>query len=189
MRMNAPSEDQSLRQILSSLAFRERGVRAWRLAPACGVDEGVDGVDDQFRLVELDPMRAAARDDMAAGIGRVRQALMYRELFGRLIAARNDNERHLTRRSHRRNDLSIAFQCQEMIGHCVEALGIAPQRLHDGMNLGRKLSHFTDQPFQRSCRRGSKHPDELPRRLRRATGEQRQARTDHPDMREQRADT
>ena len=164
-------------------------MRARRLVAACGVDERFDGVDDQFGLIELDPMRAAARDDMAAGIGHARQALMYRELFRGLIAARNDNERHVTRRDHRRNRLSIALQCEEMISHRVETLGIAPQRLHDRMDLGRKLPHFADQPFQRSCGRGSEYPDELPRRLRRATGEQRQACADDPDMREQRADT
>ena len=69
--------------------------------------------------------------------------------------------------------------------HRVKALGIAPEGLHDRMNLGRKLPHLTDEPLQRSGGSRTKDPDEPPRRARRASGEKRQARPDDADMREQ----
>lgn len=38
--------------------------------------------------------------------------------------------------------------------HCTEPL-LAPERLHDGMQLGRQLSHFADEPLERARRRPS----------------------------------
>jgi hypothetical protein len=70
-----------------------------------------------------------------------------------------------------------------MVLHCVKALGIAPESLHDWLNLRWQLPHLTHQPFQRSCCSRTKDPDEVPRRAWRATGEKRQARADHTDMR------
>lgn len=74
-----------------------------------------------------------------------------------------------------------------MIRHRVKALRLAPERLHERMDLLWKLSHLPDQPFERPRRRGAEDPHELPGSARRAAGQEGQARADHPGMGEQRA--
>src|SRR5688572_20602677 len=95
-------------------------------------------------------MRAACRNDVAAPHGLFDQASMQGELFSRLVAARDYDERYFTRRSHAGDFFAMAFQSGEVLGHRVKALRIAPHGLHDGMNIRWKLPHFTHQPFQRS---------------------------------------
>ena len=113
---------------------------------------------------------------------------MYGELFRRLIAARDDDERYFTRRNHGGNSFAMALQRGEVIRHGMEALRIAPQGLHDWMDLRWKLPHFTNQPFQRSCCSRTEDSDEPARRAWRTTSQKRQACADNSDMCQQRAD-
>ena len=154
---------------------------------ASGLDEVTNSSDHELRFVELNPVRAAGRDDMSAAHRFFGKASMCRELFSGLIRTRDDDERYFTRWSRRCNGFAIAFQRGQVIGHCVKALGIAPQRLHDGMNLRRQLLDFTNQSFQRSCRSRTEDSDEPARRAWRAAGEQRQACADDADACQYRA--
>ena len=83
--------------------------------------------------------------------------------------------------------MAISFEDQEVIGHRVKALRLAPERLHDRMNLRWKLPHFPNQPLECSRCRWTEDLDEPPRRARCAAGQERQTRADDSKMREQRA--
>ena len=106
---------------------------------------------------------------------------MYSELLSRLVAARDDDERYLTRRNHGGNSFAMAFQDGEVIRHGMEALRLAPQGLDDGMNLRWKLPHFTNQPFQRPRCSRTEDPDEPARHAWRTTSQKRQTRADNTD--------
>ena len=75
-----------------------------------------------------------------------------------------------------------------MVRHRVEAFRIAPEGLHDWMNVPWQFSHFANQPLQRSCGGRTKDPDKLSRHAWCATGQKRHARANEADMRKQRAD-
>ena len=62
-----------------------------------------------------------------------------------------------------------------MVGHGVKAFRLTPERLHDRVNVGRKLAHLADQPLERSRGSWTEDPDEPPWRAWRTTGEKRQA--------------
>ncbi len=62
-----------------------------------------------------------------------------------------------------------------MVGQGVKAFRLTPERLHDRVNVGRKLAHLADQPLERSRGSGTEDPDEPPWRARRTTGQKRQA--------------
>src|SRR5688500_20355321 len=113
---------------------------------------------------------------------------MYGELLSRLVAARDNDERYLPRRNHGGNSFAIALQGGKVIRHCMEALRIAPQSLHDGMNLRWKLAHFTNQPFQRTCCSRTEDSDEPAGRPWRTTSKKRQACADNADTCHQSAD-
>jgi hypothetical protein len=51
------------------------------------------GVDDQFGLIELHPVCAAIRDNVPrSGCPRCERPML-RDLLGRMVAARNDDQR------------------------------------------------------------------------------------------------
>ena len=114
---------------------------------------------------------------------------MYGELVSWLVAARDDDERYLTRWNHGGDSVAMALQGGKVIRHCMEALRIAPQSLDDGMNLRWKLPHFTNQPFQRSCCSRTEDSDEPAGRPWRTASKKRQACTDNADMCQQSTDT
>jgi hypothetical protein len=94
---------------------------------------------------------------------------MYGEVVSRLIPARDDDERYLTGWNRGGNGFAMTFQGGEVVRHGMEALRIAPQGLHDGMNLRWKLPHFANQPFQRSRCSRTEDSDEAARRAWRTT--------------------
>ena len=112
---------------------------------------------------------------------------MQGELLRLLIDARNHHDWRFGERRDGRKRVPVALEHQQVISHGVEAFWVAPERLHDRVNVRWKLPHFPDQAFERSCGSWAKDPDEMPRRARRTTRQQRQARADDADLREQRA--
>jgi hypothetical protein len=76
-----------------------------------------------------------------------------------------------------------------MIGHGAKALRLAPVRLDDGMDAGRKLSHFAHQPLEGSCGGWTEYLHELPRHARRAAGQEREAGADNAKAGEERTDS
>ena len=113
------------------------------------------------------------------------------ELFRGLIASGEHDHRDVAARRHVGDaDERIAtFEHRHVTGHGVEAFRLAPERSNRRMQFGRQLPHFADEPFERLRGGGSEDFDEIPRCRGRAAGEQRQARADHAEMREQRPDS
>lgn len=125
---------------------------------------------------------------MLAGHRSFGHPAVSREVLRRLVAARNDDERHSARGRHGSDCLAVTFESAQMIGHGMEALGIAPQRLRDGVDRVRELPHFANQSFQGSRRGRSKDSNELPWRPWRAATQEGEAQADDANMREPRAD-
>jgi hypothetical protein len=74
-----------------------------------------------------------------------------------------------------------------MIRHGVKALRLAPEGLHDWVNIGRKLPYLANKPLERSRRRGAKDPDESPWGARCTATQEGQACPDDANVREHRA--
>ena len=111
------------------------------------------------------------------------------QVFGRLIATGDHHKRNVARHRDRGNRGPIPFQQHEVISHAVKALRLAPERLHDRVNIRWQLPHLSNQSFKRSCCGWTKNPDEAPRSARGPSGQERQARADNSDVREQRANS
>ena len=79
----------------------------------------------------------------------------------RPVAARDDDEWHVRQRGHATGDGGHLFECAEMIRHRSKAFGLTPERLHDGMHVGRQLPHFADQLLQRPGGDRSEHAYEV----------------------------
>jgi len=70
------------------------------------------------------------------------------ECIRTLIPARDHHERQIGQRDHAIDRGCRLFQHGEMIRHRPKALRLTPERLHDGMQIGRELPHLADQSLQ-----------------------------------------
>src|SRR4051794_10568114 len=104
-------------------------------------------LDNDFRLVEMDPVTALSRDQVPAPLGRLRDGGMFGELFGSEIASgydcnRNRSERLCFRRPGRGPRYSF-----QVATHALKRGGPAPMRLDGRPKLRRHLPYFADEPL------------------------------------------
>ena len=125
---------------------------------------------------------------MAATQRPLSNPALRRNLLRRLMSRRDHHDRNLARRRQCRHRGAFALQDPQVLRHRAEALGVAPERLHHGMDVRWELPHLADQPFERLRRRGTEDPDEAPRGARSATREQRQAGAHDPEARQEGTD-
>ena len=147
-----------------------------------------DGLDDQLRLVELHPVRAAIRHDVPRR-GRPRcERAMLRDLFRRMVAAGDDDQRYPLVRQRGLDGRPLSFQHSQVCGHGSKTLGIAPDFLDHRMDVPGQLAHFADEALKRAGRGRAEHAHEASGGPGRATSQQRQRRAHDAKLRQHRAD-
>ena len=146
------------------------------------------GIDDQFGLVEQNPVAAVRRHHVTAVGGRVGQAPVGGDLRRRLMRAGDDDHRDVGRRNGGRHGRGFGLQDAQVVGHGVEALRLAPVRLHRRVELGRQLAYLADQSLERPRRSRAEQLDERARRAGVSAGEQGERGSHDADPREKGAD-
>ena len=107
------------------------------------------------------------------------------DLLRRLVSAGNDDHRNLPRWNESDSaDTPSRSRTPQVIRHRMKALRLAPERLNGWVNVRGKFPYLANQPLERSRRRGTKDPDEPPRRARCPAAQQDQARSDDAEVRE-----
>ena len=105
-----------------------------------------------------------------------------------LIAGRHHDERDIGKRGQSCHEGSRLVQCAEVIRHRSKTFRLAPERLHDGKHLRRQFPDLADEPLQRTRGGRSEDLDEIPGNAGCATAQQREARADDTEPRQERAD-
>src|SRR4051812_23729932 len=96
----------------------------------------------------MDPVAATLCQYVPAVFRRLGNLLMFPELLGAEVAARDDDDRQVFRKRVAGDFRSDRRQGLEMLRHTAEAAWTTPVRLHDGPQFRRKLADLTDQPFR-----------------------------------------
>src|SRR6476646_7122288 len=102
---------------------------------------------------------------------------MLRHRFRWLIAARNNDEWHVPKRCHATRRGCGLFECRQMLRHCAKALRLAPERLHEGVDIGWELPHLADESLQRARGGWPEDSHEVTRNAWCAASQQRQTGT------------
>ena len=121
------------------------GAPSGRLCPANAIDHLAYPRDHQIRIIELNPVATGGRDDMLPDWRKTGEPPMPVKYVPRLIAARDHHERDIGQRRHSADYRRCLFQRGEMIGHRSETFWLAPERLYEGMHLGRELAYLTNK--------------------------------------------
>ena len=108
--------------------------------------------------------------------------------IGRLIAARDDDERYVEERPHAMRRRRHLLERGKMVRHRSKAFRLTPDFLHQRVHLRRKLADLADEPLQRASGGRTEDLDERSRNARRAAGQQRETGSHHAQSRQQRPD-
>ena len=129
------------------------------------------------------------RHDVPAVGRRVGQAARAHAISdGRLMRAGNDDHRDLGRRNGGGHGRGFRLQDAQIVGHGVEALGLAPVRLHRRVELRRQLAYLADQSLERRRRARAEQLDEGAGRAGMSAGEQGERGANDADARKKGAD-
>ena len=129
-------------------------------------------------------MGASPRNNVLPGCRIACQRALRRQLILGLITAGNNDHRHARRGTRRGDRRAISLESVEVIGHRMKALRLAPERLHERMDLRWELPHFPNEAFKRSRSGRTKDFDKPTGNTWSATGQERQTRTHDANMRQ-----